>query len=323
MRNRILFLIIALMLINASVYSQYYRNVDKLVIETYPKSIKKLEQLTDLINQDFSLQDEKARAIFTWIAYNIDYDVEAESSLQKRYSFSDSSQIAAIERKIRAKWAKNCVKESKAECEGYATLYKCFCDLVSVECVIIPGNTKRHENHIGDPELKTNHAWNAVKIDDEWKFVDPTWGAGYIDYSSNTFYRIIDNTYFLSDPDRYFYNHFPADNAYLFTDRTAQEYIDLPLYYSEFLKLDYEIIEPQTGILQIKGEDIVSFKMKSEKGVEFISYAFDEEDDLQDVKVYKENEDYVFKIQFPAEQKGILNLFYKRRGFVTYKIENI
>ncbi len=323
MRNGIPFLIIALMLINTSVYSQYYRNVDKLVIETYPKSIKKLEHLTDLINQDFSLQEEKARAIFIWIAYNIDYDVAAETSLQKRYSFSDSTQIATIERKIRAKWAKNCVKEGKAECEGYATLYKCLCDNVGLECIIIPGNTKRHEDNIGDPVLKTNHAWNAVKINDEWKFVDPTWGAGYIDYSTNTFYRLIDNTYFLSDPDRYFYNHFPNNTAYLFTDRTAQEYIDLPLFYSEFLKLDYEIIEPKIGILYVKGGDVVSFKMKSEKGVEYISYAFDDEDNLIDVKVYKEGEDYVFKIQFPEEPKGIFNLFYKRRGFVTYRIENI
>lgn len=323
MRNRFPFLLIALLFFSTHGYSQYYRNVDKLVIETYPKKIKKLEQLTDLINQDFSLQDEKARAIFTWISYNIDYDVDAESSLQKRYSFSDSTQIASIERKIRDKWAKNCVKEGKAECEGYATLYKCLCDRVGVECLIVPGNTKRSENHIGNPELKVNHAWNAVKINGEWKFVDVTWGAGYIDYSTNTFHRIFDDSYFLSDPDRYFYNHFPKDTAYLFTNRTEQEYIDLPLYYSEFIKLDYRIIEPKEGIIKIKGEDNVSFKIASEKGVEYLSFSFDEEDVLYDIKVYKDKEDYVFKIKFPKEKKNILNLYYKRRGFVTFKIEYI
>jgi len=321
MQKRIPILFVVLLIINSNLYSQHYRNVDNIV-KTYPQSIKKLEDLTDLINQDFSLTDEKARAVYRWITSNIAYDTEAESSLQKRYAYTTEEHKIAIEKKIRAKWAKQCVRSGKAECEGYATLYKCFCDLVGVECVIIPGNTKRHEDDIGDSSLKTNHAWNAVKIDGEWKFVDVTWGAGYIDYSTNTFYRVFDKTYFLASPDRFFYNHFPNDTSYLFVNRTVEEYIDLPLYYSEFLKLDYEIIEPDYGIIRVKGGDFVSFRIKSLKGVELLSYSFDE-DILYDIKVYKDDGDYVFKIQFPKEQRSILNLYYKRRGFVTFKIENI
>ena len=313
---------LTILLNSFGVHSQSYIEVDKTV-ETYPTSITKPEQLADLINRDFVLDEEKARAVYRWISSNIAYDTEATSSLQKRYTYSTEAHKIALEKKVRLKWAKQCLKKGKAECEGYATLYKCFCDLLDVECIIIPGNTKRHQDDIGDPTLKTNHAWNAVKINGEWKFIDVTWAAGYIDYSTNTFYRVFDKTYFLTSPDRYFYNHFPNDPSFLFVERTAQEYIDLPIYYSEFLSTDYEIIEPRNGILRIEGKDLVSFKVKSLKGVERLSYSFDEEPVLYDIKVYREGEYYVFKIQFPEEQKTILNLYFKRRGIATFKIENI
>lgn len=316
------FLLVLFMVLGSSAYAQSYKIVDKIV-ESYPTSIAKPEQLADLINRDFILDEEKARAIYRWISSNIAYDTEATSSLQKRYSYSTEERKIALEKKVRLKWAKQCLKKGMAECEGYATLYKCFCDLVDVECIIIPGNTKRHEDDIGDPTLKTNHAWNAIKINGEWKFIDVTWAAGYIDYSTNTFYRVFDRTYFLTSPDRYFYNHFPNDPAYLFVDRTAQEYIDLPIYYSEFLRTDYEIIEPRNGILRIEGKDLVPFKIKSEKGAERLSFSFDEEPVLYDIKVHKDGDYYVFKIQFPEEQKTILNLYFKRRGIATFKIENI
>jgi hypothetical protein len=63
--------------------------------------------------------------------------------------------------------------------------------------------------------------------------------------------------------------------------------------------------------------------MKSRTGIYKLSYSFDEEPILYDIKIYKENEYYVFKIQFPKERKNILILYFKRKGIATFKIASI
>lgn len=54
----------------------------------------------------------------------------------------------------------------------------------------------------------TNHTWNAVYVDDEWHFMECTWGAGYIDKNKKFVWRYNDN-YFLPDPETMIFTHFP------------------------------------------------------------------------------------------------------------------
>ncbi len=51
----------------------------------------------------------------------------------------------------------------KAVCNGYATSFKLCMDILGIECVMV----------VGTPEM--NHAWNAVKLDNEWYMIDVTW----------------------------------------------------------------------------------------------------------------------------------------------------
>lgn len=52
----------------------------------------------------------------------------------------------------------------QAVCQGYAVSFKLCMDILGIESQVILGNT---------PEGK--HAWNAVKLDGEWYWVDVTW----------------------------------------------------------------------------------------------------------------------------------------------------
>ena len=58
---------------------------------------------------------------------------------------------------------------------------------------------------------QTNHAWNAVFIRGSWFLLDATWGAGHLD-SSNQYYAVFDDFYFLPDPRQFVYSHFPYMN---------------------------------------------------------------------------------------------------------------
>ena len=58
----------------SNLYSQKYDIVDKIV-DGYPKNLSNTDQLISLINKDFTSPNERARAVFTWVASNISYDI--------------------------------------------------------------------------------------------------------------------------------------------------------------------------------------------------------------------------------------------------------
>lgn len=53
-----------------------------------------------------------------------------------------------------------------AICLGYSTTFKLFMDILDIECVIVKGSAY---------DTKENHAWNLVKLDNDWYAVDVTW----------------------------------------------------------------------------------------------------------------------------------------------------
>lgn len=57
------------------------------------------------------------------------------------------------------------------------------------------------------------HAWNAVYIYGGWRLVDCTWGAGTTNPESGDFERLLNEHFFLPDPEELIYTHFPYDEA--------------------------------------------------------------------------------------------------------------
>ena len=55
--------------------------------------------------------------------------------------------------------------EGRGVCAAYAKTFLYLCQLSDIECALVTGSSK------GD-----SHAWNAVKINDQWYWVDVTWG---------------------------------------------------------------------------------------------------------------------------------------------------
>ena len=55
----------------------------------------------------------------------------------------------------------------RAVCEGYAKATMYFCNLLGIDCIVVPGYIRSNG---------TAHLWNAVKLDGQWYFVDTTWG---------------------------------------------------------------------------------------------------------------------------------------------------
>ena len=71
--KKIVFLLLINVIFLYSSFAQKYNAVDKVVLK-YPKSFSSTEKLAERIEKDFTSDYDKARAIYSWIAFNVKYD---------------------------------------------------------------------------------------------------------------------------------------------------------------------------------------------------------------------------------------------------------
>ncbi|MDR1902105.1 MAG: hypothetical protein LBQ88_07495 [Treponema sp.] len=131
----------------------------------------------------------KAKALHDWICDNIVYDTEMYFSIKN----FPQDYISVLKKKT-------------AVCEGYANLYNKMCTLAGLESMVINGYSKGfgYRGAIGD---YTDHAWNAVKLNNKWYLVDVTWNAGYVD--ARTFVKKYSTAYLFLDSRSFLYSHLP------------------------------------------------------------------------------------------------------------------
>ena len=77
-----------------------------------------------------------------------------------------------------------------------------------------------------------SHAWNAVMLDGEWKLLDCTWGAGFV--NGNDFHRSYSDFYFCADPKEFLTSHFPDDEKWQLVDRPIS-------------RADFDVLSPIKG----------------------------------------------------------------------------
>ncbi len=170
-----------------------YYEIDQHALTASSSVTKSLESLTRYLAKPASNDLEKVRSFYVWITNNISYDTKAFfSGSQKQYTSDE-----VLNRK-------------KAVCQGYSVLLKEMCNLENIQCEMIPGYSKGYGYNSSKPLNNTDHAWNAVKIDNTWYLIDATWGSGYLN-QNDRFEKHFSNEFFLSDPSTFIYKHLPAD----------------------------------------------------------------------------------------------------------------
>ena len=163
--------------------------------------------ISKYIIENFKTDQEKARAIFIWVASNIQYDLDNMFAI----NFYESK-----EEKI----AKP-LKTRKGICENYAVLFNEICSKSNIKSFVIEGYTK--QNGFTD---YIPHAWCAAFIDNSWFMFDPTWGSGYI--NGGKFYKKINNAYYKASPSILIKSHMPFDYLWQFLNYpiTNQEFYE-------------------------------------------------------------------------------------------------
>ncbi|QLC65378.1 transglutaminase [Flavobacterium sp. LPB0248] len=259
----LIFLLLNSIFINFA-FSQKISEVDKIVAK-YPKSFDSTEKLADKIEKDFDSDYDRARAIYSWIAFNIRYDYNAYLNPPRTQGFSYSSEVEK-QRKIKQlndNLIQKAFKSKKAVCEGFTALYQHLASLMGIKCEIIRGDSKISVRDIGRKTTSSNHAWNMVLIDKKWRLIDVTWGQGYYDSSKGRMVNDFNPAYFDTDPDYFFAKHFPDSGTFLGNRLSKDDFLNGPLIYNTTVEKDYKIKSPDSGIIEARNGDKITVEIKN------------------------------------------------------------
>ena len=148
-------------------------------------------QLTKGIEND----EQKVKAIYTWITNNIKYDVDQWLGFNTQRSST-----------------KHTLFRRKGSAPDFSYLFNELCRYASIPSVIVSGYLKNEYTDYGHSYISDDHSWNAVFINNEWKLYDACLDAGKIEYYKRTFAGYFIYGFTLGTSDRLVYKpHFKKD----------------------------------------------------------------------------------------------------------------
>jgi transglutaminase-like putative cysteine protease len=138
----------------------------------------------------------RIKLIHDWIADTITYDVSMLS--KNSVTGQDLASVLASRRAV---------------CSGYARLFETMAGLAGFETRTVSGYTKSLGGDFAF-NFQNSHAWNMVRIDDLWYFVDTTFDAGAFDSSGGNaqYHKRYSTDYLFPSPFQLRFTHSP-DNA--------------------------------------------------------------------------------------------------------------
>lgn len=202
MKNTFSLLLFLLWGMNAQTQTDF-KEVDAIARGVKKGAYSNPGELARVLCKDLKTDAEKARVLFTWVALNMRYDLDAVGKEGPR---------ANSEAEYHDKRVKIAFRKSQGVCMDYTLLYQQMAKAVGLECAFILGNSKG--SLLGGWE---SHAWNAVKIEGQWKLLDVTWGAGYVD-EQQKFKQLFQPGYFFTDPRVFALDHFPEEASWQLLD---------------------------------------------------------------------------------------------------------
>jgi len=181
--------------------------------KTVPDSLVDYKEIAVFLTKNLENETEKARAIYVWIAHNIQYDL---SYALKSQDFESND--ALIE---------DVLKRGNTICSGYSILFHEMGNYVGLKTFLINGYTKDSYGRSSNE----GHAWNGVVVDGEYYLIDVTWSAGYVTSDSDRYIHEFMDRYFMNNPEEFILNHIPYDPLW--------QFLNNPISHREFYRDDF------------------------------------------------------------------------------------
>lgn len=146
---------------DASAYPAYsssnnYSELTKSYSNVTEDDINTINSILNSIIKPGMTETEKIRTVHNWIVYNTTYN-------DKYYDRGDSFNHVS-----------NLLNNKTGVCQGYSVTFYIFMKQMGIPCTLVMGKTDN-----------VSHAWNAVKLDGNWYYIDVTWDDPVVNGTSN------------------------------------------------------------------------------------------------------------------------------------------
>lgn len=152
-------------------------------------AIEKIVEQINIEMNSLSIDNdyEKLKFFYDWIIEHTEYESNSYSQDMRSVFLKNSS-----------------------VCAGYSRAFQYLCEKSNMECTYVPGYVKNNEKH----------AWNLVKLSDQYYWVDVTWG---------------DPLYAGEQNNEINYNFFLVDDEELFQTHVIENPLEMDFYFPKCL----------------------------------------------------------------------------------------
>lgn len=172
---------------------------EKLFIERWEaKSLEQLGNVETTITYIYTETSAERKAVDDFISKNLPKIVgNAKSDLEKVFAINEwIKTYITFDESYSHKSVYATLKDRTGVCQGYALLFYKLAKAAGLDVYLVSGQAKPAE---ASADKLQSHAWNIVKIEDSWYYIDTTWND-----STRT------NAYFLFGKNQARYSHYPT-----------------------------------------------------------------------------------------------------------------
>lgn len=290
-----------------------YHTVDSRVQQAGAMADKNLALIAATITGSFTNKEDKARAIFYWIANNIALDPKGIKTNDQK----NSDPVKVIELR-------------KATSLGFSLLFQEMCSQANIRCLSVDGYVKDFPEAINDIPDEMNHSWNVVQLGqspEEWYYVDAAKASGYLDKKFSMFTKKFTSGYFFADKILFNLDHYPDNKAWQLEDgaNSLKEFYALPVIAANAYDLGLQKPKPATGFLRIKTNTTISFSIPyNGSQVDTVTLVTGQEKKLnKPIPVNFKTTDYTisFNYTFKTEAEFPLRIFIDGKQVLSYLLE--
>ncbi len=252
MKKILFFSLILIVSINltAQLKNTQYKAVDEFVLKIGPLDSQNVANITAALTLKLADKEQKARAIFFWIANYISLDGKAIKANDQRKSLPE-----------------DVIKTRKATPLGFAKLFQEMSSMANIRCLVVDGYIKNNIEDLKNPADEINHSWNVVQLGqspEQWYYVDAARACGTLDKKMAFFAKDFTSEYFFADRTLFNFDHYPDNDAWQLGSggpKSIKEFYALPIIYNAAYFYDLKKPAPALGFLKTKTTAKISFSL--------------------------------------------------------------
>ncbi len=310
--------VFALLLFSISVLcfaqSSKYKSVDEAVEKLGPLNKFNVAVIADTITEKFADNEQKARAIYYWIANNIQLDPKGTRQ-------NDDKNI--LPEKV--------IALRKATPLGFSFLVQEMCSAANIRCLSVDGYVKNYAAEINEPVDEKNYSWNVVQLGqspETWFYVDAARASGYLDKKNTVFTKQFTSEYFFADRKLFNLVHYPENGAWQLGGgaKSIRDFYSLPVFNNFAFALGLGKPLPTNGYIKtsLKKPVVFSFPVNSAIDIKNISLIMGDEKKQSKPEVMNfanSGNKISFTYQFKKEDTFPLRIVADGNDILQYMVE--